>query len=331
MNDSAENVRVDSTLLKVAAVLLVCNSHLEPLYPVKWLAADGLLGMALFYMLAGWGLTMSDSRKRRGFVDWYGRRLVRLYPAVWIVTLAVGAWFGTALHWSARQWAEQFIYPTNYGFVAGVVILYVPFFFAMRMKRERDYLWLAAGMTIPYFAAYIWKLRGVPWNAPLSMGNVLAGSIFYFQTMLIGAWMARRRPRMNLAVAAALLVALMCAYVGMKLLMIRGHYAHFYFLLHWSIFAILYLGMVVGTADPVVRAYRAIPIARELLVLLAGLTLEMYLVHTEVIPYVTRIPFPANVVALIVVSMVLAWSVASIAGLLTKRRINQPARSPGQV
>ncbi len=91
---------------------------------------------------------------------------------------------------------------------------------------------------------------------------------------------------------------------------------------------------MVGTAEPVVRGVsRAIPVVRRLLeVVLAGAdALEMYLVHTEVIPYVTRIPFPGNVVVLIAVSMVLAWGVASIAGLLTKRRISQPATPPRQV
>ncbi len=65
--DNAE--RVDSTVLKAAAVLLVCNSHLEPLYPVKWLAADAVAGV-------GGGVDDERLAIGRGFGEWYWRRLV---------------------------------------------------------------------------------------------------------------------------------------------------------------------------------------------------------------------------------------------------------------
>src|SRR5215831_9694789 len=83
--DAAHARRVDTTLVRVLAMVLIANSHLEALYPRPWLAGDGLLGNSLFYVLSGFGLAASAAtRGLPGFVPWYTKRLVRIYPSLWL-------------------------------------------------------------------------------------------------------------------------------------------------------------------------------------------------------------------------------------------------------
>src|SRR4051794_35650129 len=79
------SARIDTTLLRAAAALLVANSHLEAYYSPAWLAGDGLLGNSLFFLLAGYGLAMSHAENQRSFSVWFLRRMARMYPALWLV------------------------------------------------------------------------------------------------------------------------------------------------------------------------------------------------------------------------------------------------------
>ena len=50
-----KNVRNELlNLMKVFAILLVFNSHCDPLYPVSYLATGGALGNSLFFIISGY-------------------------------------------------------------------------------------------------------------------------------------------------------------------------------------------------------------------------------------------------------------------------------------
>ena len=59
---------MDTTALRVLAIVLIANSHLEDLYPFRPLAADGLIGNSLFFMLSGLGITLALGGGRTGLL-----------------------------------------------------------------------------------------------------------------------------------------------------------------------------------------------------------------------------------------------------------------------
>ena len=81
--------RVLNTTMVVLAVcaLLIVNSHLEAFYPTgfQFLAADGLLGSSLFYMLSGFGIQSSLMSREQGFGSYIRQRILRIYPGVILV------------------------------------------------------------------------------------------------------------------------------------------------------------------------------------------------------------------------------------------------------
>jgi peptidoglycan/LPS O-acetylase OafA/YrhL len=73
--------------LQAVAAILIANSHLEGLYPRSWMAADGFIGNSIFFLLSGYGITISLLGREQTFVHYYVRRILRIYPVVWLVEI----------------------------------------------------------------------------------------------------------------------------------------------------------------------------------------------------------------------------------------------------
>lgn len=84
------DVAVD--FVKVIATLLVLNSHMGICYGShSVLATGGGIGDALFFFVSGFTLFMG---RKMDFVNWYKRRLGRIYPTVLAVGLVACLVFG---------------------------------------------------------------------------------------------------------------------------------------------------------------------------------------------------------------------------------------------
>ena len=78
--------------VKVCATLLVLNSHMGICYgDYSFLATGGGIGDALFFFVSGFTLFLSS--RRLNFVDWYKRRLSRIYPTILAMGLIAGLVF----------------------------------------------------------------------------------------------------------------------------------------------------------------------------------------------------------------------------------------------
>ena len=125
------------------AALLILNSHMEPLYPRSFLAADGLVGNLIFFVLSGFGVTLGQRKQPSPLGPFYWRRIWRIYPSLWIAVL-LGLVFGTgALAWgNPANWLSVFIWPTGYGFIAQIMLFY-PVLWGLARCRDK----VAAGFT----------------------------------------------------------------------------------------------------------------------------------------------------------------------------------------
>lgn len=68
-------------LLKFIAVIIVVNSHFDPLYGEEYhyMATGGAIGDALFFFASGFTLFLGRLGR---FDNWYKRRVRRIYPSV---------------------------------------------------------------------------------------------------------------------------------------------------------------------------------------------------------------------------------------------------------
>ncbi|MFK1863623.1 acyltransferase family protein [Bacteroides fragilis] len=73
--------------LKVLAAIFITNSHFIPLYKdiSPSLATFGVHGNALFFFVSGFVLMMGFEKKQDLFVNWYKKRIQRLWPSVFFM------------------------------------------------------------------------------------------------------------------------------------------------------------------------------------------------------------------------------------------------------
>ena len=86
LKSTVRNTGID--WLKVLAVFLVMNSHMQICYPkYGFLASGGAIGDALFFFASGFTLFLGRTMR---FDNWYKRRINRIYPS--IIATAIITW-----------------------------------------------------------------------------------------------------------------------------------------------------------------------------------------------------------------------------------------------
>jgi peptidoglycan/LPS O-acetylase OafA/YrhL len=291
---------VDTTALRVLAIFLIANSHLEDLYPVRQLAADGLLGNSLFFMLSGLGIALSPRTGNTPFAEWYRRRLNRIYPGLWLtvlvgIVLIQGAW----RNWTTIDFLSNLIWPTPYGFLTQIVLFYPAFYLVRARRSAKIELGVALALTASYLTVAVihYDLHVLSW-------------IFDFQMMLLGGLLAGKVKEMgrDRHRHLSVLTLTMLIYVGVKLGMTTGriptHIAVLHALMVPVVFSLLGL-CATATVQNLSRLPRVMPV----LAVVGGLTLEIYLVHEFVYKnhWVATLPFPVNLAAFWAVTFPLAW------------------------
>ncbi len=310
---------MDTTILRVLAILLIANSHLEELYPFRPLAADGLIGNSLFFLLSGLGLALSPRTRDGRFLDWYRRRLSRIYPGLWLtvlvgIILIQGAW----RDWSPLDFARNLIWPTGYGFIAQIILFYPAFYLLKAARNPGVERGVMLGLTAAYLAVAVfhYDLHVLSW-------------IFYFQVMLLGGLLAGRVHDMDRDGKRHLLVlsASMVIYIGVKLAMVTGRIPSHTAILHLLTLPILWSLLGLCASAPV-QALAREPRLAPVLGLVAGMTLEIYLVHGFVHkwPRVLMLPFPINIAAFWGLTLLLAW-VLSFASDRVRRLMESGSRA----
>ena len=171
-------------LIKAFAIILIVNSHLDWLWGSKFIAAGGSLGNSLFFIVSGIGLAIGSRRHpRMGFLSWYSRRIRRIYPSAWTVSL-IGIMLSvdTFQIQSLRRLIIIFLYPTAFWFITAILLLYIPGYFVLRYLTQKM---VAATMVAISMIYLVWYSR-----LNLSTFAIEGGSyfrwIFYLLVFLCG-------------------------------------------------------------------------------------------------------------------------------------------------
>ena len=188
------------TLMAIAC-LLISNSHLEGLYPRSWMAADGLLGNSIFFLLAGLGVTMSQSRRPYGLIRFYSRRILRIYPSLIFVVLVGWALGLTPRVNDASEVIQELTWPTGYGFVMLVMLLY-PAGWAMARASERVGAWIATGCLLAWLGTVTLAARGIPPGETVLLGHLpkYMWHAFYALVFISGGYFGLCKSKVKIAV-----------------------------------------------------------------------------------------------------------------------------------
>lgn len=308
----------DTMLLRCLAGLLIANSHIEGYYPIRQLAADGLVGNSLFFLLSGLGLSLSRRRTQRPFVQWYARRAGRILPSVCLIVL-VFDFLGRAgwRSWTVADYVSRFGWGAGYHFIEQILVFYVLFYWLQKLGRPGVFPALLAGLFLPYLA--------LPFVGRSDLSFHGFHWLYYFQVMLLGGWLADRPDlaRPGDRRDALYLAAVFAAYVALRLAVPAAGSGGWFFLPFLPVFPLVVLLLRLARSAWVGEVLMTRGWVAPVVGLIGGASLELYLVHFHVIPIrlLASLPFPLNVVSFLIVSVALAVLcnrvIAALRGLAT--------------
>ena len=285
------------TVLRALAACLITNSHFTGIYPTDLIANGGLIGDVLFFAVSGYCLAnVKYELSVAGFVRWYGKRIWRIYPPVLLMTalyMLLGAY--TTEEHGLFWW---FFYPTYYHFVASIMVLYIPFFFIMKLDVLRKRIGgLMAAVGLVWLAVYFTVYDSSYYHIDTVREPMIR--FLYMESILLGAWFRLKgeklrnhfRPLYPLLTLLAFVL-----YFGSKLLFSkRAAFASLQFLNQIAIFVLLFFlfrtfcgldGRLERLPSPLKRGTR----------FLSDMTLEIYVVQYVIIDAVRALglAFPLN-------------------------------------
>lgn len=301
------------TVLRALAACLITNAHYTGIYPTDLIANGGLIGDVLFFAVSGYCLY----NVKMSFPRWYGKRLYRVYPPVLIMTLVyvlLGA-YSLADH-NAVWW---FIYPTYYHFVASIIVLYIPFYFCMKIDWIKEHLVGVMGAVaviwvLIYFTIYdksyyhIDKVRE-PMIRFLFMESMLLGALFRQNDVKI-------RNKFKVWYPFATLGMFLVYFASKLLFSRRESLSQFQILNQIAIFALLVLMFItfVGLDSKLEKLPGWI---KKVIGFISSITLEIYLVQYVLIDVLRPIGhFPFNWIALTAAILAAAFVLHKVCELI---------------
>lgn len=304
------------TVLRALAACIITNSHYVGVYPTDLIANGGLFGDVIFFAVSGFCLT----NVKNSFPKWYAKRLVRVFPGVLIIS-AVYILLG--IHTMEPTFTgviSSFVYPTGYHFVASIIILYIPFYFVMKIQKLRDNIPAVAGITaLVWLLIYIFIYDKSYYHID-TVREPMIRFLFFF-AMLLGAYfkvnMEKYRNKKSI-ISWILLPVLFVAYFASKIIFGRvSSIASLQIVNQFVLFALLTVTF---------RCFMSIDSWLEklpkwiktVITFISGLTLEIYLVQIGIIPKLNFLPFPLNWLFITGVIVLLAFILNKISSFVQK-------------
>lgn len=332
---------VDTSLVRGIAALLIINSHSETLYPYRWMADGGQLGIAIFFVVAGIGTAASPRTRSTRFARWYLDRLARIYPSIWMVVggslLLRGGLAGDA---GFSEYTKALVYPVaGYTFFAQIIPFYFIGFLVVRSCAPRQLDWIIGLIGVLCIGTAIPDVVRLYPNGRLVLGqlNTWFWWCCYLGLYLLGIRYIWREERSSkpLRPSWVVLAVLSASYVALKLLMVvRGEFAYAFPLL-WIVVAVWSTTLISCMRDPrVLRQLATLPRLNGTLIAIGGLSLETFLLHEQLLHWspINSAVFPVNILLLLVVTLLLAWPIAFAASrvrrLLVPLSRNSDAGTP---
>lgn len=274
-------------VLRAIATLLITNSHYEVVYPVKALATGGLLGNSIFFIVSGFCL----SSIKEDFFHWFGKRIIRIYPACTIITV-ISVVIGSGIS-DVPGFIRYFIYPTGYGFIEKIIGLYIPYYFVCKYGIKKRSHRCQCSCVFALLGACV--VVGIT-NTKISEW------FFYLALMLIGALFKNEiqiTGQTKFKVMGMYSIILLIIYYVIEFIIKRDRALESIRPFNYiTLFACVSFGFRFFVGCENFWRKKSIHRGYELIRFLSNRTLEIYLVQVLLIPHFPAIKFPLSVLIL---------------------------------
>ena len=309
------------TVLRALAACLITNAHYEGIYPTDIIANGGLIGDIIFFAVSGYCLcNIKYDLSIKGFLLWYGKRLWRVYPPVVICTaiyVLVGAY-----RIAVYGFFWWFIYPTYYHFVASIIVLYIPFFFIMKIRiLKENVVKVMSGIAIVWLLVYVFLYDKSYYHIDSVYEPMIR--FLFMESMLLGAWFRINNGKLRNNSKAVYPIAtggFFILYFASKIAFGRySQLGQYQFLNQIIIFALLFF--VFRTFCGIDQKLERVPTGiTRCISFISSITLEIYVVQYVLVAAVRGMAllFPLNWLLLTAFILVSAFLLHMICGVIYK-------------
>ena len=302
------------TLLRALASILITNAHYTGVYPIELIANGGLLGDVLFFAISGFCLYNIKDK----FSKWYSKRIFRIYPAVWIITLIylmIG--FYTL---DEMNLFEYLIYPTYYHFVASIIFLYIIYYIIIKIDIFKNNIpKIMIGLLIIQILIYIFVYDKSYYHIDTVREPMVR--FLFLQSMLLGAVFRQKNDKYlnnNKIFNWIKLIIFLAFYFISKLFFTKiPEVTEFQLINQIILFVTLYyfLKCFAGINSKLEKLPNKI---KNVIKFLSSIILEIYIVQYPIIPIFKNLVFPINWLAITITILIVAY----ILHIVSKQVIN---------
>lgn len=303
------------SLIRFVATLLITNSHFDNLYPTgySFLSTGGMIGNALFFFCSGYTLYYSVCSKKYGSMKWLLKRLLRLYPSIWIFLLFTSFVLGKDYQW----W--EYIWP-NYWFLRAIIVFYPLFYCVISFFRDK-LIYVIGSIVIPFIVLFYCSPRihsaisGSSYIIEDTHSVYLIHWWYLFAIMLFGAFIAKTgfKFNRNLLIKSFFITAIYYAYKGTLI-----YYKIWYGQLLLPVILFVLIAYYYSLAEHSYQRIFSNRRVRKIIVYISKLTLDIYIVQFAVIAYAEKYTFPVGL--LIAIFLILIGAI--LLNLVAKKIIN---------
>lgn len=305
--------------LKVFAAMLITNSHYADIWPVSAMAMGGHIGNCLYFFLSGFCLyNIKDS-----FPKWYAKRIIRIYPVLWIVN-AIDLITGRTSIGEVMGAIHCFIYPTWFHFIGSIMLLYI-LFYLVRMLQNKLHLSIEPVIlftVVCYFMVYIFAFDKSSYH--IDDVSEKWCRFMFFASMLFGAAFRERYEGMK----GNITVVNIAAFVGLSVLYFVGKiaFSHIPSLSAWQwVLPVILVCYICSIATLFIKMEKRGIFQRpnqkvgNCVRFISSLTLEIYLGQTLILWLINDLVFPISFFVVTGAILIYAWILHQCSGFIQKK------------
>lgn len=303
--------------LKLMATLLITNSHFGDIWPVSAMASGGLLGNIIFFAVSGY--LLFDIKEN--FPKWFGKRFMRVYPAMAVFTLfavAVGQYSMNSL----EKVFALFVYPTNYVFLVWLIVCYCIYYIIMFSEKKNGktlenvmcvllVVWLF--VYIVFYDKSVYRVDNV--SEPFIL-------FLYLESMLLGAFFRKHNAQFRKFSFVKLAAAVLCfgVYLASKILVSKMPVLLNYQIVN-QIVILITLYFTFALFMSLEQALKRVPSKLgDCVRYISNITLQIYIVQFVIIEHFEELVFPMNL-AVVSILIVAAASVLYLGEYFVRKSI----------
>lgn len=298
-------------IMKFIAAILITYSHMGILFPTYGgLVTGGAIGDGLFFFCSGFTLFLGRQDR---FVDWYKRRINRIYP-----TIIMWALFSCVVfNW---EWSvTDMITTPRYWFIPCIMVYYMIFYFIRKYMLDR----LVVACIIAGAIVLISSFFVLDMNHSVMYAAVPYMRIYYFLFMLLGAVVAVHKEKevSSLKAFVYAMSGLVAYYMCMGIYKIDSFYCNFQVVsLIPLLFAIYWIYRFCNTAS-ICRVLDGR--AGLVIYFISSLTLEIYMVQYAIFTDGMNGIFPLNIVITYMLIFVAAYVLKCLSQVFSQTFSNE--------